>query len=238
MRARSLFLGLVLVLPAAIGVDSLTLIGSIQQLEPAEPRDAVAIGGRRPGFAGGFEPVGDESFRALARGYEVRIDVEGATFVPTEVGVVPPEARVTPEDGLQTAPILRIVPLAVGGARALEGERRLPGVTNYLLGADPASWKAAVPRFGAVRLAEAFPGIDWMFRVEDGVIAYDFVVSAGADPASIRLRIEGAGALRLEPDGSLRVGSGAAEFRHSAPEIYQQGAGGRDEAGLRGLEHG
>jgi len=215
MRAGSLFLSFVLLAWPAVSDGPAAPTGAANGIGVEPPAQAVAIAGRPIAFPVAFEPAGGGTLRARAGGYEIRLDAGGASFVSRAPGAS------------STTPVLRMVVVGEQGRRAPVGEAALPGAANYLLGADPAAWKLGVSRFGAVRFAGAFPGIDWLFRGDDGVVEYDFVVAPGADPSNIRLRFEGASDLAVDTEGNLRVRTGATEFVHSAPAIYQLGAGGR-----------
>src|SRR4051812_43637412 len=57
-------------------------------------------------------------------------------------------------------------------------ERRLPGVTNYLVGADPHRWRTHVPQFEAVRYRRLYQGVDLVLHgARDGGLEYDFQIS-------------------------------------------------------------
>jgi hypothetical protein len=104
---------------------------------------------------------------------------------------------------------------------SMEALDPLPARTDYFIGSSPANWKRNVPHFGRVRYRNAYPGIDVDYRSNGRRLEYDFVVAAGADPARIRLRFEGAESLRLDADGSLVVAVGGREIRQPPPFVYQ-----------------
>ncbi len=120
-----------------------------------------------------------------------------------------------------------VVRMALSGARRAtpvkDGER-LPGVTNYLIGNDPANWRTGVPAYAAVRYERVYPGVDLVFRPGAGgrALEYDFHVAAGSDPAAISMSFTGGGKPSLATDGALVLGSGtAAELHQSKPTVYQ-----------------
>lgn len=71
--------------------------------------------------------------------------------------------------------------LELEGAKAsapISGVGRLPGVVNYLRGADPARWLPKIPTYERGRYSGVYDGIDLVFHgAEDGAFEYDFVVS-------------------------------------------------------------
>jgi hypothetical protein len=60
-------------------------------------------------------------------------------------------------------------------------------------------------------------------------LEYDFVVSPGADPNQIQLSFTGADSVRLDPAGNLVLQTGDTEIRQSAPYIYQDINGTRQQ---------
>src|SRR5579885_3821844 len=64
----------------------------------------------------------------------------------------------------------------------LEALDRLPGVSNYFLGNDPAKWRTDIPTYKRIALREIYPGIDAVFYGNQRQLEYDLVVAPGADP--------------------------------------------------------
>ncbi|NUN53612.1 MAG: hypothetical protein HUU06_12620, partial [Planctomycetaceae bacterium] len=126
----------------------------------------------------------------------------------------------------------------------------LPGVHHYFLGDDPAKWLRDVPRYGALRGEDLWPGVDLRWRGgEGGRISYDFLLEPGADPACIRLRFEGAASLGLDAAGDLLLATAGGTMRHGRPVAWQERDGervpvaaafrvlGRDAVGMEIGEH-
>ncbi|MGI8983633.1 MAG: SBBP repeat-containing protein, partial [Acidimicrobiales bacterium] len=103
----------------------------------------------------------------------------------------------------------------------VEGTERLPGVSNYLRGDNPAGWQTDVPGYAGVRYDGVYPGIDAVFHEAPQGLEYDFEVAPGADPGAIGLTFDGAGAPTLDPDGSLVLHPASGELRQSEPVLYQ-----------------
>jgi hypothetical protein len=101
------------------------------------------------------------------------------------------------------------------------------GVSNYLIGNDPARWRLGVPSFGRVRYRDLYPGIDLVFYGNQERLEYDFVVASGGDPRAIRLRFSGEDAIRIDANGDLVVRAGSAEIVQQAPVVYQEHEGTR-----------
>jgi gliding motility-associated-like protein len=93
---------------------------------------------------------------------------------------------------------------------------------NYLQGNDPAHWAKGVPSYRQVRYQAPWPGIGARFyENKQQQLEYDFELAAGADPALVKLKYQGASRLRLGSDGRLHVGTSVASLTELAPQAYQ-----------------
>lgn len=149
-----------------------------------------------------FEPAVADETRYIARGL-------GYTFQ-----ITPSEAAVS-GDG-------KTVRLRFDGSEGarLEGRDPLRGTTNILRGNDRAQWRRAIPNYSRVAARRIYPGIDALYYISGGQLEYDLAVAPGADPARIRMRIEGAEA-RIDEDGNLVAG-----LVHKRPVTWQTAANG------------
>jgi hypothetical protein len=116
------------------------------------------------------------------------------------------------------------------------GLDRLPGVTNYFIGNDPAKWRTNVAGYAKVKYENVYRGIDLVFYDNgEGRLEYDFLVEPGADPKQIGLSIEDAQSVEVDPSGDLVISAATGTIRKPAPKVYQEIAGKRQEiaAGYR-----
>jgi hypothetical protein len=102
-----------------------------------------------------------------------------------------------------------------------EGENRLEGKINYLVGDDPANWKTDVPTFERVRYEGVYPGVDLVLYGNGRSLEYDFVVAPGADPRAVAMEFEGADSVKLDESGDLVIRVGDEELRQPRPTLYQ-----------------
>jgi len=117
---------------------------------------------------------------------------------------------------------------------AVAGSDRLSGVSNYFIGNDPSRWRTHVPHFGSVIYRDLYPGIDTRFHGNQrGRLEYDFTVSPGADPSSIRIGMHGADGIHLDGAGNLVMDLAGQIIVEPRPSIYQLIDGAR-----RGVEGG
>jgi hypothetical protein len=102
----------------------------------------------------------------------------------------------------------------------------LPGKLSFFRGNNPKRWATGLATYTRLRYQNVYPGIDLLFYTNQGALEYDFVVSPGADPGAIRLRVEDGHPVRISEDGVLQVGEGAEAVLHR-PLLYQNAGSGK-----------
>jgi hypothetical protein len=126
--------------------------------------------------------------------------------------------------------VVHIKAVAATPHPSVSGLDALPGKTNYFIGKDPRHWRAGVPSYARVKVANLYPGIDLTYYGnEAGQLEYDFNVAPGADPGQIALAIEGAEKVRIDESGDLVLQTAVGEVRQRAPRLFQQEDGARRE---------
>ena len=93
-------------------------------------------------------------------------------------------------------------------------------IDSYVGGRD--RWRSNIPSFGRVRYHSVYPGIDVDYYGNEGRLEYDFVLSPGADPRSIRMKFSGAPSLSLNREGDLILEVGGRRLVQKKPFIYQE----------------
>jgi hypothetical protein len=126
---------------------------------------------------------------------------------------------------------IRIHLEGANSAPRITGTDQLPGKTNYFVGNDPKKWQTDVPSYARVKYADIYPGVDLVFYGKQHRLEYDFVVAPGADPKAIRLKLEGAGKLRVNAEGDLVLSVPGGEVVLQKPAVYQLLNGERHEIG-------
>lgn len=79
-----------------------------------------------------------------------------------------------------------------------------------------------VSAYRKITYKNVYPNIDWVLYTDGSGLKYDFIVHPGGKVADIRLQYEGAQALQLEKDGSLKVQGYLGRITEAAPYIYEQ----------------
>jgi hypothetical protein len=156
----------------------------------------------------------DERIRFAARGvgYGVALTPTGATL------------NLTSSTGATSAVAMTVVGRdgAPAAARRVDGREPLPGVVNHVIGSDRTRWHMGVEQFARVRQAGVYDGIDLEFYGNQQRLEYDFLVAPGADPATIRVRFDGAERVEVDSRGDLLVHvPGGEPLRQQAPISYQ-----------------
>ncbi|KUG08234.1 gliding motility-associated C-terminal domain-containing protein [Solirubrum puertoriconensis] len=100
-------------------------------------------------------------------------------------------------------------------------------VRNYLLGADAKKWASNVGSYRELRYRGLWNGIDaHLYENKQSLFEYDFELQPKADPNVIKLRYEGADAIRLRADGALEIKTSVGTVTELVPRAWQLGAGG------------
>jgi len=97
----------------------------------------------------------------------------------------------------------------------ITGRERLPGLSNYIIGNNPAQWRTGVPQYRQVRYSGIYRGIDVVYYGNQRQLEYDVVLSPGVDPGKIRLTASGTSG-SAAPRGvmSARNGAWLRTYRH------------------------
>ncbi len=198
---------------------------------PAKPR-VVANYAQLPLFFEANRGQADSSVKFLSRGrgYTLFLTTGEAilSLREPEEGTQSRSSTVAPDAQSERSTVLRMKLAGANPEPQVTGLEELPGKSNYFQGNDPGKWLTQVPHYARVKYEEVYPGIDLVYYgTNQQQLEYDFVVAPGADPQSIRRRIEGAAAMTLDEEGTLLLQTGGGEVAWQAPLIYQELGGSR-----------
>jgi hypothetical protein len=159
-------------------------------------------------------------FLARGRGYAVLLKPDEAALAlasPGRGAQSPVKAQGQPR------PSTRALRMRIEGANLAAratGLHRLPGISNYFIGNDPRRWHTHIPTFEKVQFENVRPGVNLVYYGNQGQLEYDFVLSPGVKPESLRLSFEGSNAT-VDEQGDLIFTSTQGEVTFRRPVAYQ-----------------
>ncbi|TAM81965.1 MAG: choice-of-anchor D domain-containing protein [Acidobacteria bacterium] len=159
----------------------------------------------------------DSRVKFLARGQNYTLFLTGHEAV---LALNPGNSGRTGKQPASSA-VVRFRLLGSASTVHVAGQDLLGGTSNYFVGNDPRQWHSRIPNYARVRYHQVYPGIDLVYYGNQGTLENDFVVSAGADPNSIRIGLEGVEKLRLDPSGNLVLNVNGGELQLRQPHAYQ-----------------
>ena len=99
---------------------------------------------------------------------------------------------------------------------------------NYFKGNEPSDWCTNIPTFRTIDLGVIYEGISVELKAYGNNVEKLFYVKPGAEPETIRVRIQGAKSLRRNETGELILNTDLSPVKFTKPIAYQE-EGGRKE---------
>ena len=115
----------------------------------------------------------------------------------------------------------------------ITGEGKSVTQVNYFTGNDQSKWKTNIPTYETANLGEVYAGIDLKLKAYRNNVEKLFTVRPDADPETIRLKLSGAKALKINRDGQLEVRTELGAVKFTRPVAYQEVDGKRVEVPVR-----
>ncbi|MBL7777910.1 MAG: tandem-95 repeat protein, partial [Chitinophagales bacterium] len=95
-------------------------------------------------------------------------------------------------------------------------------INNYFMGEDPRYHASGVRNFGELTMHEVYDGVALrMYSQERNTLEFDWIVAAGKDYSSIKMRLKGQDGVRIDEKGNLCVKLSFDEVKFDIPEAYQ-----------------
>jgi hypothetical protein len=150
--------------------------------------------------------------------------------------VLPPSHARKPGAVREDSSAMAMRLIGANSASQTFGLEELEGKSNYFIGSDQSKWLTNLPNYARVRYRKVYPGVDLVYYGSQQRIEYDFVVSPGGDPRTIKLAFERedreltngiyrAAPLRINRNGDLLVSLHGSEIRLHKPTAYQLSKG-------------
>jgi hypothetical protein len=179
----------------------------------------------------------EEKFTSRGERYGVILASDGATLILDS----PQSCQQTDSsvaEATSGAASLRIYPIGADPKSRMLGTHELARKSNYFMGNDPQRWRRNVPNFLKVRYENIYPGIDMEYYFSHDDLEYDFILSAGSDPASIVVGYRGHKEMRIDENGELLLELAGHSIRQRLPSVYQELNGVRREITARYVTRG
>lgn len=113
----------------------------------------------------------------------------------------------------------------VGAKPELTVNQQTATKVSSFIGNDPSRWRHEISTHPSVELGEVWPGIRVELLAKDRSIEKLFYLEAGANPESIRIKIEGATNIQHQKNGTLNISTGLGDVELSTPIAWQEKAG-------------
>jgi hypothetical protein len=166
------------------------------------------------GNAGQFES--DAAF--IARGIECNV-----SLAPTEARILLGQSAGA---GVSEPQAVRLQLLGANPAAKISGRDSLSARANYFIGSDASQWRAGVPLFSKVSVAEVYPGVQMIYYANQSAqLEYDFVLQPGAAAEQIHFRVTGADSVKVDAQGNLVLSLNNEEIQQHCPVAYQESHG-------------
>jgi hypothetical protein len=156
-------------------------------------------------------------FLAHGPGYTLFLSSRGAVVALHRIAQRAARAPLAPPQDT----VLRLGFLGSNPQVRASGQNQLPEKSNYFIGNDPRQWHTNVPTYGRVYYRALYPGVDLIYYGRQGRLENDFVIAPGTDPQKIRIRVDGAGSVKLRSTGNLVLETTTGEVKLQRPFAYQ-----------------
>lgn len=110
----------------------------------------------------------------------------------------------------------------------IKGINKSEAIVNYFTGAKE-NWRTQIPTWQEVNIEEVYEGIDLKLRAYGKNMEKLFTVHRDGDVNDIKLKIEGAEAIKVNKDGELELETGLGTVKFTKPIAYQEIEGKRVE---------
>ncbi|MCD6255581.1 MAG: SBBP repeat-containing protein, partial [Deltaproteobacteria bacterium] len=111
----------------------------------------------------------------------------------------------------------------------IKGEEKAVTKVSCFKGKDPSKWRRNISTYNLISLGEVYKGIGVKVKAYGKNVEKLFYVKAGANPESIKIKIEGAKSLKINEAGELEVETGLGVIKFTKPVAYQEINGKRVE---------
>jgi uncharacterized repeat protein (TIGR01451 family) len=154
---------------------------------------------------------------------------KGNSVFLTAEGLVLAGKRQIDTGGGRITDVMKIQFEGADRGAALRGAMPQGARINRLIGNDPSKWITGIPAYEKVMWSGTYPGIDVIFYGSADGLEFDYVLSPGAHPETIRLLFNGCDRLEQDELGNLLLSANGSTVTLLKPKISQLTKGARKE---------
>lgn len=160
-----------------------------------------------------------EGFTIFLTSNEAVLNLNPPNFLASKPG--PSSIKGKIDQGEIETSVLRIKLVGANPDPKIVGVVESSGKSHYFFGKDSKNWQRNISNYHKVKYQKIYPGIDMVFHGRERRIEYDFVISPGTDPDTIRLEFSGVEAMEMGEGGRLLLRMKDGEIIQHKPTIYQ-----------------
>lgn len=151
-----------------------------------------------------------------------------------EMGLINDKSAITANSKDYRYNVFQILFKGSGGFSNWEKIKPFETKRNFISTKSSQGNVTNVSSYGEILLKNIYPGIDLrLYSQERGLMEFDWIVSAGADPATIKMKFIGQKKLSIVNNGDLEVMLGMGSFNIHLPESYYVTPTGKQHANVR-----
>jgi len=135
---------------------------------------------------------------------------------------VSPEGKIDVRQAHSLAIKEELIGAKVSGVK---GEGEVATRVSYFKGNNPSKWKSGIPTYESVSFGEVYEGIGLSLKAYGNNVEKLFHVNPGANPADIKVKLNGAKGIRVNKEGELEVLTELGPVKFTKPVAYQENGG-------------
>lgn len=109
-----------------------------------------------------------------------------------------------------------------GKVEKIKGEGKTATKVSYFKGKDPSKWKDNISTYDVVNLGEIYEGIGLRLKAFGNNVEKLFTVKPGANPNQIKVKLNGADAVRVNEEGQIEAETELGTVVFTKPVAYQE----------------
>lgn len=109
-----------------------------------------------------------------------------------------------------------------GKVEKIKGEGKTATKVSYFKGKDPSKWKDNISTYDVVNLGEIYEGIGLRLKAFGNNVEKLFTVKPGANPNQIKVKLNGADAVRVNKEGQIEAETELGTVVFTKPVAYQE----------------